>query len=263
MAINPATSFPGNIDTVSDPTGYPYGKGQNITAPAAGDGTPWEALIVNDILGFQQAMLAAAAIVPSGTPDKVGSSQYLTALQALFETAFSKNTAFNKDFGADAGDVPDIASTLANLSILETNASGQMITATKNTAYNKNIGTIAGTVAAGDDSRFPSSSLAARAYFAAGDIGGAPTGAMTITNGLNMATITKSNPTGSDAQFVCVFTSALSSTNYRVFIEVESDFQMYCPIITAGRTTAGFTFSIREAFNNVDVTAFRLYIFED
>lgn len=154
MAINPGSSYPGNIDVTSDPTGYPYGKAQNISAPSAGDGTPWEELIINDFLGFQQALLAAAAIIPSGTPDKVGASQYLAALQTIFEAAFSKNTAFNLNFGINSGDIAEIASALAVSSIVETNASGKLITATKNTGYNKNVGTTAGTVAAGDDSRF-------------------------------------------------------------------------------------------------------------
>jgi len=154
MAINPSTSYPGKIDITSDPAGYPYGKGQNVSAPAAGDGTPWEILIVNDILGLQQAILDAGGVVPSGTPDKVGASDYLTALANIFEAVFSKNTAFNKDFGVSAGEIMAIASALANSSILETDGSGEVVTATKNTAYNKDIGTTAGTVAAGDDSRF-------------------------------------------------------------------------------------------------------------
>lgn len=82
MAINPATQIsPSKIDT-SDPTGYPFGKAQDILAPGDGKGTPRLALVVNDIFGFQQALLKGASpqIVPSGTPDKVGASQYLEAL---------------------------------------------------------------------------------------------------------------------------------------------------------------------------------------
>jgi hypothetical protein len=103
MAINPGSSYPGQIDT-TDPA-YPLGKAQNISAPSAGDGTPWEQLLINDQFGFQQALLNAAAIVASGAPDEVGASQYLQALQALFEPVFSKNTAFNKDFGSASGEV--------------------------------------------------------------------------------------------------------------------------------------------------------------
>lgn len=82
MAINPATQVAASKIDTSDPTGYPYGKAQDILAPGDGKGTPRLALLVNDIFGFQQAMLKEASpeIVPSETPDKVGASQYLEAL---------------------------------------------------------------------------------------------------------------------------------------------------------------------------------------
>ena len=79
MAIIPSAEYPGKIDT-SDPVGYPQGKAQNITTPGDGTGTPWEKSIVNDFLGFQQALLAEAQATPTGTPDKVGASQYLDAI---------------------------------------------------------------------------------------------------------------------------------------------------------------------------------------
>jgi len=83
MAVDPLALYPGRIDN-SDPTGYPLGKFQNESAPAANDGTPSDVAWGNDMNGFHQALLAAASIVASGTPDKVGASQYLTALQTLF-----------------------------------------------------------------------------------------------------------------------------------------------------------------------------------
>jgi len=81
MAINPETKYPGKIaPSTSD---YPYGAARNVTVPGDGTGTPWEAGIVNDLLGFQQALLSAAAIVPSGTPDNANISQYLQAVRAI------------------------------------------------------------------------------------------------------------------------------------------------------------------------------------
>ena len=88
MAINPETLYPGKI-APSSPE-YPYGEARNITVPGDGKGTPWEAALVNDVFGFQQAMLSASEIVPSGNPDKVGASQYLDALRAV---ASSRATA--------------------------------------------------------------------------------------------------------------------------------------------------------------------------
>lgn len=81
MAINPETQYPGKIAPSS--ANYPYGEARNITVPGDGKGTPWEAAIVNDLLGFQQAMLSAANVVPSGDPDTAPLSQYLEALNKI------------------------------------------------------------------------------------------------------------------------------------------------------------------------------------
>ncbi|MBW1725992.1 MAG: hypothetical protein JRJ62_00140 [Deltaproteobacteria bacterium] len=81
MAINPTTEFVGKI--ASDPTNYPYGKAKNVTTPGDGTGTPWIASLLNDIFGFQQALLKAAGIIPSGTPDKFGASEYMQSVIAL------------------------------------------------------------------------------------------------------------------------------------------------------------------------------------
>lgn len=82
MAIDPLAQM-SNIDN-SDPSGYPYGKAKDVSGPGAGDGTAFLALWFNDLLGFQQAILDdGGAVVPSGTPDKVGASQYLDALKTI------------------------------------------------------------------------------------------------------------------------------------------------------------------------------------
>lgn len=83
MAINPETQYPGKI--APGTPDYPYGAARNITVPGDGTGTPWEAALVNDILGFQQAILAAAEEVPTGTPEKATASQYLTALGRVLD----------------------------------------------------------------------------------------------------------------------------------------------------------------------------------
>jgi len=85
MAIDPSASFPGRTDNTSDPVGYPLGKAKDQTTP--GNGTPFVAVLLNDIFGFQQALLDAAGLTASGTPDKVGASQYLAAVQAVAAAA--------------------------------------------------------------------------------------------------------------------------------------------------------------------------------
>lgn len=91
MAINPKTQYPGKI-APSTPE-YPYGKARNISTPGDGTGTPWEAALVNDIFGFQQALLSEASVVPSGNPDEVGDSQYLTALLSITSQRFDSLAA--------------------------------------------------------------------------------------------------------------------------------------------------------------------------
>ena len=87
MALDPSTEFPGQITAPS--AAYPYGSARNVTSPGDNLGTPFTARLLNDVFGFQQALLDAAAITPSGDPDEVGSSQYLAALSAIISAALT------------------------------------------------------------------------------------------------------------------------------------------------------------------------------
>lgn len=82
MALDLTLIYPGQIDT-TDPAGYPQGKAKNIVSAGDGTGTPWEKQIANDNLGFLQNLLDRASLSPSGTPDKVGASQYTTGVEAV------------------------------------------------------------------------------------------------------------------------------------------------------------------------------------
>jgi hypothetical protein len=81
MAIIPAIKYPGQ--TTPADADYPYGSARNVTEPGDDTGTPFEKALVDDTLGFQQALLTEAGISPSGTPDKVGASQYSQALKKV------------------------------------------------------------------------------------------------------------------------------------------------------------------------------------
>jgi hypothetical protein len=81
MALNPKDTYGGQV-RISDPA-YPYGKARNKTTVGDTNGTPLEQQWVNDLWGWQQALLAAGGLTPSGTPDKVGASQYLLAIQEV------------------------------------------------------------------------------------------------------------------------------------------------------------------------------------
>ena len=102
MAIDLTTKYPGRIDT-SDPTGYPQGKFQNETAPAADDGTPSDEEWANDWNGFFQELISAASLTPTGTPDKVGASQYKQALDLLFASITDARFPTSDEKGAMVG----------------------------------------------------------------------------------------------------------------------------------------------------------------
>lgn len=102
MAIRPQAVYPGQV--ITGDLGYPHGKARNQTVVDDGTGTPWEEQLVNDIFGFEQALLAEAGATPSGTPDRVGGSQYLDALKKLIAIAQADVFALNwKSFATDNG----------------------------------------------------------------------------------------------------------------------------------------------------------------
>jgi hypothetical protein len=81
MAIRLSEEYPGQVDTTTDPTGYPHGQPKNRSGVDTNDGTPFEAQWMSDVHGFLQAMLAEAGVTPSDSPDKVGASQYLDSVK--------------------------------------------------------------------------------------------------------------------------------------------------------------------------------------
>jgi hypothetical protein len=87
MAIKPDVLYPGKITPAT--AAYPYGKARNVTVSGDGTGTPWEENLVNDIFGFHYALLDAASIVPTGTAEQVGASQYLDALNVIIDDAIT------------------------------------------------------------------------------------------------------------------------------------------------------------------------------
>lgn len=97
MAINPTTEYPGRVAAAS--ADYPYSSSKNETSPGAGDGTPYELARANDIFGLQQALLAAASIVPSGNADTALVSEYM---QAIVELASGRANTFDDSGAADA-----------------------------------------------------------------------------------------------------------------------------------------------------------------
>lgn len=93
MAINLTLKYPDQVDA-STPD-YPLGKARNVTSPDDNYATPLDQEWLNDHFGFQQALLAEAGIVPSGTPDNATSSQYLTALKTVVASGRGSTSVAN------------------------------------------------------------------------------------------------------------------------------------------------------------------------
>jgi hypothetical protein len=98
MALDLAVTYPGQVDE-GDP-GFPQGKARNVVVEGDGTGFPLEKTWVNDLLGFEQALLDEASITPSGDPDEVGASQYLEAVQAIALAANGVFSPMHPAFGA-------------------------------------------------------------------------------------------------------------------------------------------------------------------
>jgi hypothetical protein len=70
---------------ITDDPDYPGGKAKNTTLDDGIDGTKWAAAWFNTILGFFQAAIveAVGSFEVSGVPDKVGSSDILSAIKTI------------------------------------------------------------------------------------------------------------------------------------------------------------------------------------
>ena len=81
-----------------------------------------------------------------------GTSEWInqTAAEAGLELAFSKNTAFNKNFGTGTSNVVEIGSALGNSQVVLTDASGKLLSEAEQTGHNLVLGTGSGQVAEGD-----------------------------------------------------------------------------------------------------------------
>lgn len=97
MALDQNAQYP--VGTTGPNANYPEGEAVNSTAPGALDGYPWEKEGINDLLGFQQALLKAGGIPASGTPDTAVLSQYL---QMIVELAQGRAITYDDSGVADA-----------------------------------------------------------------------------------------------------------------------------------------------------------------
>ena len=83
MSLDWKARYPGQM--LDEPATYPQGRARNVVSKDDGTGTPFERDLVNDRLGFHQALLLEAGITPSGTPDTAIASDMLAALKQIFD----------------------------------------------------------------------------------------------------------------------------------------------------------------------------------
>lgn len=96
MSLKLNERYPGRFNNPS--AEYPQGSFKNRTTPTAKDGSYIEKDWANDWQGFFSSMLSSAAIVPNGLVDRVGSSQYFSALQSVISSNIPAfGTAATKD----------------------------------------------------------------------------------------------------------------------------------------------------------------------
>jgi hypothetical protein len=75
-------------------TAYPHGSGKDESVAGANDGTPLEMDWYNDVLGYSEALLAEAGVVPSGSADTALTSDRMDAFRIAamrVETAVAYN----------------------------------------------------------------------------------------------------------------------------------------------------------------------------
>ncbi len=79
--LNLNTTYP--AQSTGPNANYPEGEPQNVFVPGDGLGTPWEAKLVKDFVGFMQAAVTAAGVTITGAPETAVASDVLDALRLL------------------------------------------------------------------------------------------------------------------------------------------------------------------------------------
>ena len=84
MAQN-IVSWGGAGKTTPADTNYTHGSAKNVSAPGAGDGTPWVAPFVNQLEAFFQRIMDESSTAYNGNVDTVPTSQFYAAADSLWK----------------------------------------------------------------------------------------------------------------------------------------------------------------------------------
>lgn len=85
MSLKLNERYPGRFDNPS--ADYPQGSFKNRSTPTAKDGSYLEKDWANDKEGFFQSLLSSVGVVANGVVDKVGASQYFSAMMKILGTS--------------------------------------------------------------------------------------------------------------------------------------------------------------------------------
>lgn len=121
MAIDLTQAYPQQVDAAT--AAYPLGKARNVTSIDDNNATPLDENWMNDHFGFQQALLARAGIVPSGTPDTATASQYLDAVEFMVASG-AQSYVVDAATGIPSSNIPDSEASVVSRSFDNMGAGG-------------------------------------------------------------------------------------------------------------------------------------------
>lgn len=122
MALKLNERYPGRFDAPS--AGYPQGAFKNRTTPTAKDGSYLEKDWANDKEGFFQSLISSSGLVPNGTADAVGASQYFEALVIAARKAASGVVGQTRNLAIAIAAASATATVTADEAIVETALGG-------------------------------------------------------------------------------------------------------------------------------------------
>jgi len=104
MAIAPKDDV---LNTNGASAAYPQGSAKNVSVSGAGDGTPWEKKVIDDIWGFLQTLLDSGSVTPNNSADSVTNPQYVEALINFMATRAAVGNTNDNNMGNYSGTVLD------------------------------------------------------------------------------------------------------------------------------------------------------------
>jgi len=98
--LNYASKYP--TQTTAPDANYPLGGAQNVTSPGDGTGTPWDEELINDIIGFFQALITETGVIVSGNAETAVASDLWDALKLIY-SYLNANKLIENDTSASPG----------------------------------------------------------------------------------------------------------------------------------------------------------------